>query len=307
MIKKILLLFCLLTLVSCGVKNNSKLTGRKSKTKELVSKEQYRAQQKKVEEQRRIQDDAKRERDKRTAAKNSETLEATSRISVTADMIQDYILQYKDIAKDNMSSYGIPASITLAQGVLESGSGQGTLSRNANNHFGIKCHKEWDGPSVRHTDDAPDECFRKYDAPEESYRDHSQFLVSRSRYNDLFLLEKDDYEGWAHGLKKAGYATDPKYANKLISLIERYTLDQYDREVLGLTSPRPKKEIEKKAETKVETKAKAETKAGAKTHVVQKGDTLYSISKKYNTTVAKLQKTNKLDGTNLSIGQRLKL
>ncbi|QQU03833.1 glucosaminidase domain-containing protein [Myroides odoratus] len=307
MIKKILLLFCLLALVSCGVKNNSKLTGRKSKTKELVSKEQYRAQQKKIEEQRRIQDDAKRERDKRTAAKNSETLEATSRISVTADMIQDYILQYKDIAKDNMSSYGIPASITLAQGVLESGSGQGTLSRNANNHFGIKCHKEWDGPSVRHTDDAPDECFRKYDAPEESYRDHSQFLVSRSRYNDLFLLEKDDYEGWAHGLKKAGYATDPKYANKLISLIERYTLDQYDREVLGLTSPRPKKEIEKKAETKVETKAKAETKAGAKTHVVQKGDTLYSISKKYNTTVAKLQKTNKLDGTNLSIGQRLKL
>ncbi|EHQ42118.1 glucosaminidase domain-containing protein [Myroides odoratus] len=307
MIKKILLLFCLLALVSCGVKNNSKLTGRKSKTKELVSKEQYRAQQKKVEEQRRIQDDAKRERDKRTAAKNSETLEATSRISVTADMIQDYILQYKDIAKDNMSSYGIPASITLAQGVLESGSGQGTLSRNANNHFGIKCHKEWDGPSVRHTDDAPDECFRKYDAPEESYRDHSQFLVSRSRYNDLFLLEKDDYEGWAHGLKKAGYATDPKYANKLISLIERYTLDQYDREVLGLTSPRPKKEIEKKAETKVETKAKAETKAGTKTHVVQKGDTLYSISKKYNTTVAKLQKTNKLDGTNLSIGQRLKL
>lgn len=307
MIKKILLLFCLLTLVSCGVKNNSKLTGRKSKTKELVSKEQYRAQQKKVEEQRRIQEETKRERDKRTAAKNSETLEATSRISVTADMIQDYILQYKDIAKDNMSSYGIPASITLAQGVLESGSGQGTLSRNANNHFGIKCHKEWDGPSVRHTDDAPDECFRKYDAPEESYRDHSQFLVSRSRYNDLFLLEKDDYEGWAHGLKKAGYATDPKYANKLISLIERYTLDQYDREVLGLTSPRPKKEIEKKAETTVETKAKAETKAGAKTHVVQKGDTLYSISKKYNTTVAKLQKTNKLDGTNLSIGQRLKL
>lgn len=307
MIKKILLLFCLLTLVSCGVKNNSKLTGRKSKTKELVSKEQYRAQQKKVEEQRRIQEETKRERDKRTAAKNSETLEATSRISVTADMIQDYILQYKDIAKDNMSSYGIPASITLAQGVLESGSGQGTLSRNANNHFGIKCHKEWDGPSVRHTDDAPDECFRKYDAPEESYRDHSQFLVSRSRYNDLFLLEKDDYEGWAHGLKKAGYATDPKYANKLISLIERYTLDQYDREVLGLTSPRPKKEIEKKAETTVVTKAKVETKAGAKTHVVQKGDTLYSISKKYNTTVAKLQKTNKLDGTNLSIGQRLKL
>lgn len=305
MMRKILLLFCLLTLVSCGVKNNSKLTGKKSRTKELVSKEQYRAQQRKIEEQRRVQEEAKKE--KRTAAKASETLEATSRISVTSDMIQDYILQYKDIAKENMSSYGIPASITLAQGVLESGSGQGTLSRNANNHFGIKCHKEWDGPSVRHTDDAPDECFRKYDAPEESYRDHSQFLVTRSRYSDLFLLDKDDYEGWAHGLKKAGYATDPKYANKLISLIERYTLDQYDREVLGLSSPRPKKEIEKKMDTRVEAKTKAETKAVAKTHVVQKGDTLYSISKKYNTTVAKLQKMNKLEGTNLSIGQRLKL
>lgn len=297
-------MFCLLTLVSCGVKNNSKLTGKKVKSKELVTKEQYRAQQKKAEEQRHSQEEARK--DRRTAARNNEVLEATSRISVTSDIIQDYILQYKDIAKNNMSSYGIPASITLAQGVLESGSGQGTLSRNANNHFGIKCHKEWEGPSVRHTDDAPDECFRKYEAPEESYRDHSLFLVSRSRYNDLFQLDKDDYEGWAHGLKKAGYATDPKYATKLISLIERYTLDQYDREVLGSSTPRVKKEIDsKKIETKVETKS--ETKAIAKTHVVQKGDTLYSISKKYNTTVAQLQKTNKLDGTGLSIGQRLKL
>ncbi|WP_255493540.1 glucosaminidase domain-containing protein [Myroides sp. WP-1] len=298
-------MFCLLTLVSCGVKNNSKLTGKKVKSKELVSKEQYRTQQRKVEEQRRVQEDAKREkeRERKTTNKASETLVATSSISVTTDMIKDYILQYKDIAKDNMSAYGIPASITLAQGVLESGSGQGTLSRNANNHFGIKCHKEWDGPSVRHTDDAPDECFRKYEAPEESYRDHSQFLVSRSRYSDLFLLDKDDYEGWAHGLKKAGYATDPKYANKLISLIERYTLDQYDREVLGDRPAKAKKETQKEVDNK-----KTETQvASAKTHTVQKGDTLYSISKKYNTTVAKLQKTNKLDGTNLSIGQRLKL
>jgi len=222
MSKKILLMFCLLTLVSCGVKNNSKLTGKKIKSRELVSKEKYRAQQQTAEEQRRIHDEAKKDKEKKAAAKSNETLVATSRISVTADMIQDYILQYKDIAKDNMGQFGIPASITLAQGVLESGSGQGTLSKNANNHFGIKCHKEWDGPSVRHTDDAPDECFRKYEAPEESYRDHSQFLVSRSRYSDLFSLDQDDYEGWAHGLKKAGYATDPKYASKLISLIERY-------------------------------------------------------------------------------------
>lgn len=305
MSKKILLMFCLLTLVSCGVKNNSKLTGKKIKSRELVSKEKYRAQQRNAEEQRRVQDEARKEkeRERRVAAKSSETLEATSRIAVTTDMIQDYILQYKDIAKDNMSQFGIPASITLAQGVLESGSGQGTLSKNANNHFGIKCHNEWDGPSVRHTDDAPDECFRKYEAPEESYRDHSQFLVTRSRYNALFSLDQDDYEGWAHGLKKAGYATDPKYATKLISLIERYSLDQYDREVLGNKPGKVKKEIKKEVENK-----KTETRvASSKTHTVQKGDTLYSISKKYNTTVAKLQKTNNLNGTNLSIGQRLKL
>lgn len=305
MSKKILLMFCLLTLVSCGVKNNSKLTGKKIKSRELVSKEKYRAQQRNAEEQRRVQDEARKEkeRERRVAAKSSETLEATSRIAVTTDMIQDYILQYKDIAKDNMSQFGIPASITLAQGVLESGSGQGTLSKNANNHFGIKCHNEWDGPSVRHTDDAPDECFRKYEAPEESYRDHSKFLVTRSRYNALFSLDQDDYEGWAHGLKKAGYATDPKYATKLISLIERYSLDQYDREVLGNKPAKVKKEIKKEVENK-----KTETRvASSKTHTVQKGDTLYSISKKYNTTVAKLQKTNNLNGTNLSIGQRLKL
>lgn len=248
MIRKTLLLFCILMLVSCGAKKNSTLTGKKVQSKELVSKEEYRAKQRKVEEQRRVQEETRKEkeRERKVAGKSSETLVATSNVSVTADMIQDYILQYKDIAKDNMTSYGIPASITLAQGVLESGSGQGTLSKNANNHFGIKCHKEWDGPSVRHTDDAPDECFRKYDQPEESYRDHSQFLVSRSRYNDLFLLDQDDYEGWAHGLKKAGYATDPKYASKLISLIERYTLDQYDREVLGDRPAKIKKEVENK-------------------------------------------------------------
>jgi len=264
MYRKLLFIFCILTLVSCGAKHNSKLTGNKLKSKELVSKEKYREQQKKSEDQRRVQEETKKNKEK-------ETLVATSQVSVTADMIQDYILQYKEIAKNNMTTYGIPASITLAQGVLESGSGQGTLSRNANNHFGIKCHKEWDGPSVRHTDDAPDECFRKYDAPEESYKDHSLFLVSRSRYSDLFNLDKDDYEGWAHGLKKAGYATDPKYANKLISLIERYTLDQYDREVLGDSKPaRVKKETEGK---------KTGTKIASNSHVVQKGDTLYCIKK----------------------------
>ncbi len=299
MFKKLVLVFCLLALVSCGTKNNSRLTGKKVKSKELISKEAYREKQRKAEEARRLAEQARKAKEKSNVA--TETLVATSNISVSKDMIQDYIIQYKEIAKGNMREHGIPASITLAQGVLESGSGQGTLSRNANNHFGIKCHKEWDGPSVRHTDDAPDECFRKYDAPEESYRDHSLFLVSRGRYSDLFKLDKDDYEAWAHGLRKAGYATDPKYAHKLISLIERYNLDQYDREVLG-TKPRAKKSSIDNIETSIALNTN-----NLSTHIVQKGDTLYSIAKKYNTTVALLQEKNNLKDSSIAIGQKLKV
>ena len=121
-----------------------------------------------------------------------------------------------------------PASITLAQGVLESGYGEGTLAKKANNHFGIKCHKGWKGKSIRHDDDAKNECFRSYKNPLRSYRDHSLFLVDRDRYSSLFKLKRKDYKGWARGLKAAGYATDPKYAEKLISLIERFNLTRFD-------------------------------------------------------------------------------
>lgn len=142
---------------------------------------------------------------------------------------EEYIHKYRDIAVEEMKRYHIPASITLAQGLLESGAGQGTLARKSNNHFGIKCGGDWRGKSVKHDDDARNECFRVYKNAAESYRDHSIFLAGRSRYAALFKLDITDYKGWAHGLKKAGYATNPRYAYQLIDIIERYDLYKYDR------------------------------------------------------------------------------
>lgn len=140
-----------------------------------------------------------------------------------------YIEKYAQLAVEEMYRSGVPASITLAQGILESGSGRSSLAENANNHFGIKCHNGWNGERVYHDDDAKGECFRKYVVVEDSYRDHSDFLRYRDRYKFLFDLKPTDYKGWAYGLKKAGYATDPGYADKLIQLIEKYHLDMYDK------------------------------------------------------------------------------
>jgi len=142
--------------------------------------------------------------------------------------INFYVKKYAPAATKNMRFFKIPASITLAQGILESGYGEGTLAKKANNHFGIKCHKEWKGKSITHDDDEKGECFRSYKNPLRSYRDHSLFLVDRDRYSSLFTLNRKDYKGWAVGLKAAGYATDPKYADKLISLIERFNLTRFD-------------------------------------------------------------------------------
>jgi len=142
--------------------------------------------------------------------------------------IYDYIDTYKEIAIKKMVEYKIPASITLAQGIYESGCGTSRLATEANNHFGIKCHKEWQGDTIKHDDDALQECFRKYKEAEESYDDHSQFLITRPRYSKLFNLDIMDYQGWALELKAAGYATNPKYAERLISLIERFNLAKQD-------------------------------------------------------------------------------
>lgn len=142
---------------------------------------------------------------------------------------KEYIRQYKDIAIKEMRRYKIPAAITLAQGILESGSGRGKLARRANNHFGIKCHKGWRGKTIRMDDNKPHECFRKYKNPEDSYRDHSKFLRGESRYAFLFKYPITDYRDWAYGLKRAGYATNPYYPQLLIRLIHRYKLYKYDR------------------------------------------------------------------------------
>ena len=227
--------------------------------------------------------------------KNTEVLVATSEVKVSKDAISDYVDNFKNVAMENMATYGIPASIKLAQAILESGSGKGKLAQQANNHFGIKCHTVWNGESVLHTDDAPDECFRKYSHPTESFNDHSLFLTSRAHYRNLFKLEKDDYKAWAVGLKNAGYATDPEYSKKLISLIERYQLDKYDRMVLN---------NEFKSSGK---KYIASLKDIPSIHIVQAGETLYRISVKYNLSVEEIQRLNSLSGNTISVGQELKL
>jgi LysM repeat protein len=139
-----------------------------------------------------------------------------------------YIDTYKDAAIAEMKRSGVPASITLAQGILETEAGNSELVKKSNNHFGIKCKSNWTGESVRHTDDATNECFRKYSKAAESYKDHSDFLKTSPRYASLFELSLTDYKGWAYGLKKAGYATNPKYPQIVISNIEKYNLQQYD-------------------------------------------------------------------------------
>jgi LysM repeat protein len=142
--------------------------------------------------------------------------------------VHDYVNSYKDLAITEMNRTGIPASITLAQGIIESDCGHSSLAREANNHFGIKCHDDWTGPTVRHHDNRRNECFRKYPKPEESFYDHSDFLKSGSRYSFLFSFGSNDYKAWAHGLKKAGYATNPDYANMLIRTVEENNLWYFD-------------------------------------------------------------------------------
>ena len=193
-----------------------------------------------------------------------------------------YIKKYRDIAVEEMRKYHIPASITLAQGLLESGAGQSTLARKSNNHFGIKCGSDWDGKSVRYDDDARNECFRAYKHPKQSYEDHSKFFASRSRYAFLFKLKKTDYKGWAKGLKKAGYATDRRYAQRLIDIIELYDLHQYDTKK-GLKwmkdNPNPHQPY---------------IANGLVYIVVRPGDTWKSISKEFDVSRKKLRKYNDL-------------
>jgi len=218
-----------------------------------------------------------------------------------------YIERFKGIAIQEMNQYGIPASITLAQGLFESGSGNSDLAKVANNHFGIKCTSDWKGKSYYKDDDSANECFRVYDNPDDSYRDHSAFL-KRKNYARLFELDKNDYEGWARGLKQCGYATNPKYPDLLINIIVRYHLDQYDR---------PEGEIAKiKREDRVltqinnnigkaDTDTIAKTKPDDKIYTVKQGDTLYNISKRFGITVDELKGLNNIVDDHIAIGQKL--
>ena len=165
---------------------------------------------------------------------------------------EQYIADYKDVAMTEMVKYKIPASITLAQGIFESGSGNSKLATEGNNHFGIKCHSDWTGKTMKVDDDKKNECFRVYSSAADSYRDHSIFLKNGKRYSFLFDLKITDYKGWANGLKKAGYATSPTYAKLIINLIERYDLTQYDRMVVnGKFKEKSKEKAEKEQDNKV--------------------------------------------------------
>ncbi len=226
-----------------------------------------------------------------------------------------YIDQYYQVAERQQKEHGIPASIILAQGLLESGAGQSSFAKESNNHFGIKCN-DWNGEKIYHDDDKKGECFRKYDQVLDSYEDHAVFLKSRSRYAFLFKLNPTDYEGWAYGLKSAGYATDPAYAYKLISIIENYNLHQYD---LGENSSN-NFIVEKNSKTKLsknENYASMGTISAMVTHLVVKvnkvkfvnslpGDTYATIAAEFNMTEERLRGYNEINSsTELNPGTRV--
>ena len=207
-----------------------------------------------------------------------------------------YIRKYASIAVKEMHEYKIPASITLAQGILESGNGRSVLALKSNNHFGIKCHTRWTGEKVYHDDDEKGECFRKYQYPETSYNDHSLFLTQRKRYAFLFDYSIRDYKKWAYGLRKAGYATDKKYPVKLLKIISNYKLYEFDKV--------KKKDFKyEKSNRKYEDSKSIDRKY----YQVKKGDTLYSVSRKFGISVDVLKKRNNLKDNTISIGQKLVL
>ncbi|WP_396197826.1 glucosaminidase domain-containing protein [Flavobacterium sp.] len=285
MVKKIGLLFVVLLVMSCTSTKSVVRTTSNKKTTSTKKKEATTAKAVIVQTPNHSAQDKKNG--------TEIDLVATSNVRTYEEEIKLYITNFNEIAKQNMKLHGVPASITLAQGILESGAGKGKLALSANNHFGIKCHKGWTGDSVKHDDDAEQECFRKYEQPQESYKDHSLFLTSRPRYASLFKLDKGDYQSWAKGLKAAGYATDVKYPDKLIGLIERFELYKFDNEVLQ------RNYIPVKKDPLVEISEGYYT--------IQQGDTLYSLSKKFNQSVEELQKMNNLSNATISIGQKIKI
>jgi LysM repeat protein len=256
-----------------------------------------------------------------------------------------YIKQYSSAAQEQMREHGIPASITLAQGILESGSGKSKLASEGNNHFGIKCHDTWNGATMHLDDDAPNECFRKYKSVDQSFEDHSLFL-KKPRYQELFALEITDYKGWAQGLKKCGYATSPTYAKSLIDLIEKYELTQFDTEqkpnehsvLINISNNRIKYVSAKKKESLKELAERTgiserllmkyndleeghvfkdkeivylqpkRFKGSVKEHKVKRGEDIRDISQQYGIRIRSIERKNKLEhGAELKTGTVLKL
>lgn len=275
----------------------------------------------------------------RKYSRNNKQIEKTATKAnpdFTSHTTLSYIAAFKSVAVEEMNKYGIPASITLAQGIIESGSGNSSLARFANNHFGIKCTSDWKGKGYYKDDDKADDCFRVYKDARESYRDHSEFL-KRKRYSALFELDKNDYKNWALGLKQAGYATNPKYPDMLINIIDKYQLQQYDepetenekleREDRVFTEinaniPQekkkftpveipPSKQIIKAPDTlkigtaKVYTVAPGAIVTVPDTYVVKKGDTLFNISNRFGIPIDDIKLLNKLTDAGIKIGQKL--
>ena len=274
--KNIVFYSCLLFLASCGSKKHTVQTKKKSKVVLVEPKPEV-----------------------ITSISLEEYISKQETKNLNKKIV-NYIEQYAPIAVKEMQKHKIPASITMAQGILESNSGTSALASKSNNHFGIKCHTNWQGEKVYHDDDQRGECFRKYQYVATSYNDHSMFLVQRKRYAFLFDYSIYDYKKWAKGLQKAGYATDKKYPNKLINIIETYKLHKLDR-----VNENTNAEEELNEETEIETQIEPPVNTIANYYQVQKGDTLYSIAKKFNTEVAILKEINGLTDNTISIGQHL--
>ena len=244
------------------------------------------------------------------ARRNNEQVQKDNSAAITqykSFTVYEYIDRFKGIAIQEMNLYGIPASITIAQGLFESGNGNSELARVANNHFGIKANSDWRGAVYYKNDDNPNDAFRVYKIAEDSYRDHSEFLKKKN-YAFLFELEKNDFTGWAYGLKKAGYATNPNYPQQLINIIQKYNLNKYDAPETNLQKikreDRVFTQIDKNIGQSVKDSLVSAT-PDSKLYTVIQGDTLYNISKRFGLTVDQLRAMNNMADNSIKIGQKL--
>lgn len=252
------------------------------------------------------------------------TANNTNAQEANSPAIISYIEAYAALAIKEMVRTGVPASIKIAQGILETDAGRSDLVQRSNNHFGIKCKSSWTGEKVYHNDDEEGECFRKYSSANDSYHDHSDYLKSQPRYSFLFNYEVNDYNSWAWGLKKAGYATNPIYAQTIIKYIEKYNLNALNQLSNDIDEPsfanymssikngtifeiEPKVEEVKSRHSKKKNKDSRNSKNKYRTHIVKKGESLYSIAKKYKISVDSIKDLNSLSSNELQIGKKLKI